>query len=380
MGIGYNLSKVNSIEEQETAKDINTDRKDIISSKPSVTVGIPVLNEEGHIERVVTGFLETDYPNLVEILVADGGSTDRTREIVKELSSKDSRVKLIDNPEKFQSFGLNKMIEKAEGEIFMRADAHCDYGSNFIKECVDNLSQKDVKNTGGAARFLAYNRVQAGTALAVLSIIGNGGAKHYNPEYEGYADTVPMGCFWTEDLRRLDGFTESNHTNEDAEINYRIQKELNGKIYISPDIKLWYYPRESFYKLFKQYFRYGRGRYLTSTMHRGKIPFRSKAPFLFVGFMILLLLVDQILLNHLLGSFYILGACLGLLLFESARVSLSKREYFLKEVWKGAEKKPPRTITNIIFLFLVFLIMHVAHFSGYGYQLIKMKLFKKHGW
>ncbi|MDR9415825.1 MAG: hypothetical protein RI564_06045, partial [Gracilimonas sp.] len=44
-----------------------------IKKQPTVTVAIPALNEEDHIERVISGFLNSDYSNLVEILVADGG-------------------------------------------------------------------------------------------------------------------------------------------------------------------------------------------------------------------------------------------------------------------------------------------------------------------
>lgn len=351
-----------------------------IKDAPGVTIGIPVLNEEDHIERVVSGFLNTGYPNLVEILVADGGSTDRTREIVQELSEKDERVKLVDNPERYQSFALNHMIEQAEGEIFLRADAHCDYGNDYIGLCIEKLHQDKVRNAGGAARFLATNLVQAGTAIAVLSVMGNGGAKHYNPEYEGYADTVPMGCFWTKDLRKLNGFTESNHTNEDAEINYRIQKVLGGKIFISPEIKLWYYPRKKLSHLFNQYFRYGRGRFLTSSMHEGKIPFRSKAPFIFVGAMILLLMIDHLFLNGILGSNYILGAAIFILLFESFRLVSKKRTYFINEVWKNKKSPPPSSISLGVFTFLALIVMLIAHFSGYGYQLIKNRIINHSGW
>ncbi|GAB5410227.1 MAG: hypothetical protein BalsKO_25920 [Balneolaceae bacterium] len=347
---------------------------------PTVTIGIPVLNEEEHIERVISGFLNSNYPNLLEILVADGGSDDKTREIVEDLSKKDTRVKLLENPEKLQSFGLNRMIEVAKGEIFLRADAHCEYGYEYVAKCVSNLKREGVKNTGGAARFLATNLIQAGTAIAVFSLLGNGGAKHYNPEYEGYSDTVPMGCFYIEDLKKLNGFTESNHTNEDAEINYRLKKHLNGKIYISPEIVLQYYPRKSFIGLFKQYLRYGRGRFLTGSMHKGKIPFRSKAPFLFTGAMLLLLLIDNIFMSRILGSIYILTACLFLLLFEALRLSISKKEYFKNEVWKSQKRSPPSSISIGIYSFFILILMHFAHFSGYGYQMIKMKFFGREGW
>lgn len=360
--------------------EISSDKKDITSKLPAVTIGIPVLNEEDHIERVISGFLQSDYPNLVEIIVADGGSTDQTKEIVKQLAASDERVKLISNQERFQSFALNKMIGLAQGDVFMRADAHCEYGDDYLSKCIEYLGMEGVRNVGGAARFVASNSFQGGTALSVLSFIGNGGAKHYSPDFEGVSDTVPMGCFYLEDLKKIGGFTESNHTNEDAEINQRIREDLNGKIYISKDIILRYYPRKNPALLFKQYFRYGRGRFLTSLLHKGKIPLRSKAPFLFISFLILYLLSDLLLIDQSLFSGSILGFSLLILLTESLRLSFSKRAYFKNEIWKASMDKLPGRLKLSGIIFIIFVIMHVGHFCGYGYQLIKMKVFNKSGW
>jgi|AntRauTorckE6833_2_1112554.scaffolds.fasta_scaffold01820_5 glycosyltransferase involved in cell wall biosynthesis len=366
--------------ERINKSELNTDQSFSNGELPAVTVGIPTLNEEDYIDQVISNFLNSGYSNLKEILVADGGSNDKTVDIVKKWSEKDPRVRLLYNEDKFQSFALNLMINEAKGEVFIRADAHCDYGDDYVQNCVKHLQKKGIKNAGGAARFLAHNFVQAGTAIAIQSVIGNGGAKHYSATYEGYVDTVPMGCFWLKDLKQLNGFTESNHTNEDAEINYRIQKELNGKIYISPDIKLWYYPRKSFVSLFKQYFRYGRGRFLTGLMHEGKIPFRSKAPFIFVGMMLLFLFIDQLFLSRHLGSHYIFGAAMFMLFFESVRLSFKEKINLKEEIWQNKTKSPPSAFIVSLSCFLVLITMYISHFSGYGYQLVKIKLFGKEGW
>lgn len=347
---------------------------------PSVTIAIPAFNEEEHIESVVQGFLRMRYPNLVEIIVADGASTDNTRSIVKEISQKDPRVILIDNPDKYQSFALNTMINEATGEVFIRADAHCEYGDGYISQCVKTLMRFEVKNAGGALRFMAFNLVQAGTAVGVFSLFGNGGAKHYNPYYEGYADTVPMGCYWLKDLKKLGGFRESNHTNEDAEINYRVIEELKGKIYIDPKIELWYYPRDNFLKLFRQYFRYGRGRSITSDAHQGKILFRSRAPFVFFCSIIPYFLIDQIYLNKILGSQYILITVLLLTMADALRIAFKHKKYFKEKAWRNKERPIPNFFVIGLFAFLSLIIMNTAHFLGFSFQLIKAKIFKLKGW
>lgn len=298
---------------------------------------------------------------------------------MQELHKKDNRVKLVENPNKFQSYGLNRMINLAQGELFLRADGHCVYASDFIEKSVEAMMKSGAKNVGGTQRYIASNLTQAGIAIASKSFFGNGGAKYMDETFEGYSDTVFLGCFWLQDLKKLGGFSEVNRTNEDSEINLRIKEELNGKIYVSPDIKIWYHPRSTFWKLFKQYFAYGRGRYLTSLLHDGKIPFRSKAPFLFVSFIIILLATDYLLFSEALGSIYILGALAFLLLFESLRVSSENKERLKNEIWRG-DANPPGTIRTTISAFISLFIMHLAHFFGFGFQMLKLAFSQRIKW
>lgn len=337
----------------------------------SVTIAIPVLNEEKFIGKVLDVFSHNSYENIIQICVADGGSKDRTKDIVSEYSKKDSRVVLVNNPKQYQSFALNEILKIAKGDLFLRADGHCIYDKDYVRASVAALIKSEAVNAGGTQRYIAKNRTQAGIALSSKNFFGNGGAKYMDETFEGYADTVFLGCFKTEELKKIGGFSEINLTNEDAEINLRIKRQLGGKIYVSPDIKTWYYPRVSFLKLFKQYFRYGRGRYITNKIHDGKIPYRSKAPFYFVSFMISYGLLDFLLKEKQLGVIYVFTAILLLVLFESLRFSYEKREYFEKDIWKGDDNKIPGSLSNGVFCFFSLLIMNGAHFLGYGWQMLK---------
>lgn len=337
------------------------------------------MNEEDHIERVISGFQSTEYPNLVEILVADGGSTDRTQEIVNEMSEADDRIKLIPNPEKYQSFALNKMIEKAEGDIFIRADGHCLYQDDYLEKNLQVFLNTKSKNVGGSQRYVAANKIQAGTALAVKSFLGNGGAKYMNENYSGYADTVFLGCFWTKDLREIGGFSTKNITNQDSELNLRfIEKYGEECIYISPEIKSWYYPRSTFSGLFKQYFRYGRGRLLTKLLHPKSSPIRGLIPFMFICGLMIFGLADLIVKQDLYFEMFLLFLA-AVLLFESARIVMIHQNNFKKENWKGSSSSP-----GIISLWLYsmgsILVMQVGHFSGFLYQLIRKFIFRIKGW
>lgn len=355
-----------------------TETIDTNSSQPTVTVGIPVLNEEEHIERVISGFLGSGYSNLSEILIADGGSKDKTREIVAKLSEKDSRVKLIDNPDKYQSFALNRMIEVAEGEIFLRADGHCYYQDDYIQNCVSVMLETGAKNVGGAQRYMASNLVQAGIALAVKSFLGNGGAKYMQERYEGYADTVFLGCFWKKDLKEIGGFNTQNITNQDSELNLRLIENFGESVYVSPKIKSWYFPRDTFEKLFKQYFRYGRGRYLTKSLHPKNSPIRGLMPFYFLLALICYTLFDIISIENLF-SLEVIATLSILVVLECIRSVLGSRGIFISEIWMGENKKPG-VVSLTMSCGVSIVIMQIAHFSGFLYQLIRKFILKNKGW
>lgn len=367
-----------SAKQKQSTRTITSQPADI-GNTPGVTVGIPVLNEENHIERVISVFLNSEYPNLVEVLVADGGSTDRTREIVKEITDKDSRVKLIDNPDKFQSFALNRMIEEAKGEIFLRADGHCLYQEDYLKQNIEVFLETGAKNVGGAQRYVAANATQAGTALAVKSFLGNGGAKYMDETYEGYADTVFLGCFWTKDLREIGGFNTKNITNQDSELNLRLIENFGESVFISPDIKSWYYPRDSFIKLFKQYFRYGRGRFLTKVLHPKSSPIRGLTPFLFTLAFILFGIADLITPEVALYFPQVAVILAVVLLAESVRVVATNRKSFIEENWTG-NNKPPGFLSMLFHTSFSIVNMQIGHFSGFLYQLVRKVFLRVKGW
>jgi succinoglycan biosynthesis protein ExoA len=343
---------------------------------PPVTIGIPALNEEESIITVLETFSNSKYPNIVEIIVADGRSTDKTRALIDAFSVKDSRVKWIDNPEKVQSYGLNHIINIAKGEIFLRADAHCIYSSDYVEKTVEALLNNNVRNAGGAQRFIADNLTQAGIAMAANSVFGSGGAAYRNPEYSGPADTVFLGCFYLEDLKKIDGYNVGNIVNEDAELNIRL-KELKGTpVYVSSEVVVHYKPRNSLMKLIKQYYRYGRGRYITVLRHPGKTHPRGQLPFRASIFLLLLLLLDLFLAINL-YAFSIIFGLLGLVLLHTFGLTMTSTEYFANKIWRGPKDKKPGIFTLSITTYVCIVLMSVSHSFGYLEQLMRRYLFSE---
>jgi succinoglycan biosynthesis protein ExoA len=349
-----------------------------LTNLPTVTIAIPTYNEARNIESLINSFLSNTYPNIEEILIADGGSTDKTQDLVKQIALNYPQVKLIDNPEKIQSHALNLMLNRARGDIFLRADAHCQYAPDYVEKCVQTLLNTKAINVGGAQRFVAREAFQAGVALAANSLLGSGGAKYRNPQYNGYADTVFLGCMWRKILVELGGYA-NQATNEDAELNQRLLAQSSEAIYVSSEIRVWYYPRNSWKSLWIQYFKYGRGRYLTSIKHSARSQLRGKLPFLFVSSMIILLCFDVLSpINLYIKELFLLGAIAALL--ESLRVNFKLQSRFIGEIWRNESQSAPSFISRWLTCAIAIITMPLAHFSGYGYQLWRNKILRVSDW
>ncbi|HEY5921939.1 MAG TPA: glycosyltransferase family 2 protein [Kofleriaceae bacterium] len=247
---------------------------------PRVTIAMPAYNEDKYIETCIASVQAQDYPkDLIEILIADGRSTDRTREIVARLSAADPRIKLIDNPERLQAAGLGHLVKQALGDVIVRMDVHCEYAPDYVRKCVETLERTGADNVGGAQRAKAKSRFQRALCAVLTSPLGVGGAKYRSADAEGFVDTVFLGAFRRKVFETVGLWDPNAITNEDAELNQRIL-DAGGQVYLSRDIVVHYFPRDSFKALAKQYYKYGRGRART-LLKLGTFPtLRPLLPFL----------------------------------------------------------------------------------------------------
>src|SRR5687767_10577494 len=159
-----------------------------------VTIAMPSFNEEHYIEACIASVQAQDYPaELIEILVADGRSTDKTREILDRLSAADPRVRMIDNPARLQAAGLGLLVKEATGDIIVRMDVHAEYAPDYVRRCVETLERTGADNVGGAQRAKARTPFQRALCAALASPLGVGGAKYRSSSAEGFVDTVFLG-------------------------------------------------------------------------------------------------------------------------------------------------------------------------------------------
>jgi succinoglycan biosynthesis protein ExoA len=254
----------------------------MIEMQPFVTIAMPAYNEEHFIETCIRSVQAQDYPaDRIEILIADGRSTDRTREILADLAAVDPRIRVIDNPDRLQAAGLNQIAKEARGDVLVRMDVHCEYAPSYVRACVETLEKTGADNVGGAQRARAKTTFQKALCAALTSPLGVGGAKYRSADQEGFVDTVFLGAFRRRVFETIGLYDPHAITNEDAELNQRLIAN-GGKVYLSRAIEVFYYPRDSFQTLAKQYFKYGRGRARTLLKLGRFLSVRPVIPFLMV--------------------------------------------------------------------------------------------------
>lgn len=298
-----------------------------------------------HIEKCIRSLLVQDRPEGgMEIIVADGMSDDGTREILQQLEDQNDELRIVDNPQKITSCGLNTAIQAASGNIIVRMDAHTDYAPDYIVSCIKIIAESKADNVGGPARTNAAGYLQKAIAAAYHSPFSVGGARFHNVEYEGPVDTVTYGCWPKSTFERFGLFDEELVRNQDDEHNLRILRG-GGLVWQSPRIRSWYHPRDSLVELFRQYAQYGYWKVIVIQKHRLPASWRHLVPGGFLFTLILLGIASLFWSKALFALWWILGVYVLSNLIVSFFVAL-------KEDWK--------------FLPILPVVFACYHF-GYGY-------------
>ncbi len=313
------------------------------NGQPFVTIAIPCFNEARFIGPCLRGVFGQDYPReLLEILVADGGSTDGTLGELAGLAAEDPRLVLIDNPARLQASGMNAILRRARGDVILRMDVHCEYAGDYVAKCVQVLERTGADNAGGAQRASATSPFQRALCAALESPLGVGGASYRSARKEGFVDTVFLGAFRRRVFEEAGLYDPGAVTNEDAELNQRL-RAAGGRIYLSREIVVSYHPRASFRAMALQYFRYGRGRARTVLKHGARHSVRGMLPALAVATGVLLLATAQ------LQPFtpWLAGAFAGLTGAEAVRVG------------RGGG------VAQILRVWAIFPVLHASHGLGF---------------
>ena len=265
-----------------------------------VSIVIPAYNEERFIEDCLNSVYQQDYPKeLLEVIVVDGNSHDRTAEIIRE---KFPQVKLLHNPRKIVPVSMNIGIKAAQGVYIIRLDVHCVYPNDYFSRLVQFMeAHPEADNVGGVCKTLPANETARAEAIAIAlsSKFGMGNSEFRVGVKEiKEVDTVPFGCYRREVFDKIGGYDEELTRNQDNELNSRL-KQHGGRIFLLPDLLIDYYARPTVRKCGRMFYQYGLFNPLVDKKLGQFTSLRRMVPLFFVLYLILFFVVLSIMLPKL---------------------------------------------------------------------------------
>lgn len=245
---------------------------DTLNGPVDCSVLVPVLNEERHIAEAVSAMRRQRFSGTLEFLLVDGGSTDRTREILAELAQRDPRIRVLENPRRGTPSALNVALDHARGRWVVRMDAHTRYPEDYIALGVERLARGDTRWVSGPPVPTGRGPVSRAVALALSTPLGRGGSRKWavttngaGREYELDAG-VFAGVWERSTVLDYGGWDERWLRNQDSEMAGRFQAR-GERLVCLPGMAAHYSTRNSLRSLWKQYFEYGIFRERTAVRH-----------------------------------------------------------------------------------------------------------------
>ena len=253
---------------------------------PLISVIVPVRNEADYIADTLAQLLVQDYPpDRLEILVADGRSTDETRTIVSAIATDHPRVRLLDNPRRLSSAGRNVALAASRGDIILLIDGHCqidnprylaDLADAFARSGADSVGRPQPLDVRGA------DWTQRAIAEARSSFLGHHPDSHIYSDREGFVPPQSVAVAYRREVfGHIGTFDERFDACEDVEFNHRLSR-AGLSCFFTPRATVRYQPRDTLPKLFRQMVRYGRGRVRLLRKHPDTFSLSSVVPALFL--------------------------------------------------------------------------------------------------
>jgi len=253
---------------------------------PKVSIIIPCYNEQSTIRWLLEALREQTFPRAeMEVIISDGLSTDNTRGEINlfQKDFPDLVVRVVDNTKRTIPAAVNRAIESARGEIFVRLDAHSKPYPDYVAKCVQAHAENRGDNVGGVWEIQpgADTQIAKSIAVAAAHKLGVGDALYRHAKQAAEVDTVPFGSFKRDLIERIGAFDETLLTNEDYEFNARVRK-AGGRIWLDPSIRSIYFARSTLMELARQYWRYGYWKWRMLRRYPDTLRWRQALPPLFV--------------------------------------------------------------------------------------------------
>lgn len=248
----------------------------------TISIIIPCYNEEKYVGECLDSIINQTYPyELIEVIVVDGNSNDKTIDIVQGYTSLFNQLIILNNPDKITPISLNIGVKKSTGDYIVILGAHSYIKNNFIQIAVEELNLSDAVCVGGPIINQGNSFIGNAIALAMQSVFGVGNSSFRVSSKRQYVDTIAFGIYKKEIFKLIGYFDETLIRNQDFELNQRIIQ--NGrKLLLVPEIQSYYYNRDSLIKLYKQYYNYGFWKERVVTKNLQSFKLRYQIPLIFI--------------------------------------------------------------------------------------------------
>lgn len=295
----------------------------VADGPPLVSVVIPARNAEATISATIDSVLSQGYDGPMEVIVADGSETPALSTIVRRLYP---IVRLVANPERTTSCGLNAALGVATGEVVIRCDAHTVLPTGYVRRAVDTLERTGAAGVGGRQRPVGTMFFERAVAMAMTTLLGSGGSRHKLGGVEGPVDSFFLGAYQRQALDAVGGFDATLIRNQDYELNWRF-RQRGEVVWFDPQMVAIYKPRSSVGSLARQYWDYGRWKRVVLTRHPSS--FRTRH---FAAPLLMLALAASALSVFLVGAPASVAAAaplayVGALVVESSIAGVRRRDW-----------------------------------------------------
>jgi len=244
---------------------------------PSVSVVVPVRNEQEHLERSVASVLSQEYPVAFDLCLAVAPSDDDTAAIAAAIARDEPRVSVVANEAGATPAGLNAAIHATTGSIVVRVDGHAELSDRYIRRAVETMMRTGAVNVGGMQVPAPATPFESAVATATTSWMGTGGASYRVGGTEGPVDTVYLGVFDRAAGDAVGWYDESLIRNQDYELNIRL-RQADGTVWFDPELRVSYRPRATTGELASQYYQYGSWKAEVARLHPDSLKMRQVIP------------------------------------------------------------------------------------------------------
>jgi succinoglycan biosynthesis protein ExoA len=233
-------------------------------SPPLLSVISPCLNERraigDYLDRLEAAAREAQLEGRFEVVLADGMSTDGTREWLAEARASRPWLRVVDNPEKRTPAGRNAALRASRGAVLAVVDVHWHIDRCYFRKLLPALEDPGVGAVGGVFEAVPTEHPVARVITrAFESPLATGPGMRLAPGVQdAWRETsiVPGGLFRRELFERLGLFDERLWRNQDEEFMVRLRR-AGLRVLQNRSVHIGYLPRRSYRALFRQYYEYG---------------------------------------------------------------------------------------------------------------------------